>query len=105
MHVSTENTKDLILHVPSVTYCENFPSTNLNRPISYTLIGIPSHIYEKISKEVSDATNKNKDYSLPGKKNETHIPDYCFPIIAGAHSYPWIERVDIQDIGLPKGQK
>lgn len=36
------------------------------------------------------------------KKNETHIPDDCFPIIAGAHSNPWIERVDIQDIGLPK---
>lgn len=39
-----ENIDDLILDVSSDTYCENFPSTNLNRPISYTLIGIPSHI-------------------------------------------------------------
>lgn len=39
-----ENMKDLILDVSSVAYCENFPSTNLNRPISYTLTGIPSHI-------------------------------------------------------------
>lgn len=29
------------------TYGENFPSTNLKRPISYVRIGMPSHICKK----------------------------------------------------------
>jgi len=28
------------------TYGENFPSTNLKRPISYVRIGMPSHIWK-----------------------------------------------------------
>lgn len=39
------------------------------------------------------------------EKNETHIPDDCFPIVASAHSNTRIERMDIQDIRLQRGDE
>lgn len=97
--------KNIILQI---TYGENFPSTNLKRPISYIRIGVPSHIWKghttKFQYTMKITIIKIK---LQGKlqETETYIPDYSSSIIPSTHSNSRVERMNIQNIGLPRIQQ
>jgi len=90
------------------TYGENFPSTNLNRPISYVRIGMPSHIWRSNKPERHKLICIAKNIHTLRFKNSTkeaYIPNNGSSIIASTHSYSRVERVNIQNIRLPTIEK
>ena len=67
-------------------------------------MGVPSQIW----KHNIPTNNKHFENNISAsrtKNQETYIPHNSSPIIPSTHSYPGIERMNIQNIWLPRIQK